>query len=199
MFRGSRLQSSISLMLPPSPTENWKNKMKSPRMMLNGTTEKIYCYILYSFPLVQLLSSSMSSSQHDVLASWYVLSSSLHCIHFLRRPLMNVPSITGESGHSDSPLPTSITEHQSDSEYLHKAAAPDSTSYLYSIYPIISYWQVPCRFGNPPSILWRRTFIIYGPILSNATYDPLSTGIQQDPFFISFSTIKLWKIALWMN
>jgi len=63
----------------------------------------------------------------------------------------------------------------------------------------IFHWQVPCRFCNPPSILWRRTFIIYGPILSNATYDPLSTGIQQDPFFISFSTIKLWKIALWMN
>ena len=52
---------------------------------------------------------------------------------------MNVPSITGESGHSDSPLPqgtTSITEHQSDSEYLHQTAAPDSTSYIYSIYPI---------------------------------------------------------------
>ena len=32
-------------------------------MMLNGTTDKIYYHLLYSFPLVQLLSSSMSSSQ----------------------------------------------------------------------------------------------------------------------------------------
>jgi len=49
---------------------------------------------------------------------------------------MNVPSITGASDYSDSPLPASITEHQSDSEYLHQAAAPDSISYRYSIYPI---------------------------------------------------------------
>jgi len=49
------------------------------------------------FYTVFLLSSSCPAVclllKHDVLASWYVLSSSLCCIPFLRRPLINVSRI----------------------------------------------------------------------------------------------------------